>query len=130
MIKKQLYIIIGTLIVVSVAIILIIRFVFKVPLATNNSTNEQPENKITEPPITNTVPESRTEGLEVWTGSLTLVEPPTLTVGEKVYTLKILEKNTLSIFEGKGYKTGDTINVMGKLEGETINVSGLNKLVK
>ncbi|HPV70935.1 MAG TPA: hypothetical protein PKY08_03550 [Candidatus Magasanikbacteria bacterium] len=130
MIKKQLYIIIGVLVAVSIAIILIIRFVFKVPLVANNPATNQPENQNTEPPTTNTIPESRTDGLEVWTGTITLAEPPTLTVGEKIYTLKILERNTLSIFEGKGYKTGDLVNVMGKMDGENINVSGLNKLVK
>lgn len=126
MVKKQLYFILGALIAVSVVAILIIRFIFKVPLVL--PANEQQQISI--PPVTNEIPQSRTEGQEIWTGTLTLVEPPTLTVGDKIYTLKILEQNTLSIFEGKGFKTGDIINVMGTETGGVINVSGLNKLVK
>ncbi len=126
MVKKQLYIIIGALLAVSIIVILIIRFIFKVPFTSLSGG----QNQISNPPITNEVPQSRTEGQEIWTGVLDLVEPPTLAVGNKIYTLKILEKNTLQIFEGKGYKTGDTVNVMGSLENSVIKVSGLNKLVK
>jgi len=126
MVKKQLFIIIVVLVVISLIAILVIRFIFKVPFfsPTNNLTNS------IQPPTTTVVPQSLTEGQSIWSGTLNLVEPPTLTVDGKVFTLKILEKNTLSIFEGKGYKTGDTVNVMGSLEGDVINVSGLNKLVK
>ncbi|MCX6779387.1 MAG: hypothetical protein NTU97_04120 [Candidatus Magasanikbacteria bacterium] len=126
MLKKQLFLIIGVLVAISIVAILVIKFIFKTPIFSpvNESTN------ISQPPTTTVIPESLTKGQEIWSGTLNLIEPPTLTVGDKVYTLKILEKNTLSIFEGKGYKTGDTVNVMGSLDGMVINVSGLNKLVK
>ena len=125
MIKKQLYLIVGILVAISVVAILVIRFVFKIPLI-SPSIPEVSSGPVT----TKESPQSRIDGQNIWTGTLNLVEPPTLTVGDKVYTLKILNGKTLPIFEGKGYKTGDIVNVMGSEIGGVIDVSGLNKLAK
>ncbi|KKR49236.1 MAG: hypothetical protein UT86_C0001G0208 [Candidatus Magasanikbacteria bacterium GW2011_GWC2_40_17] len=125
MFKKQFFLIIGGLLAASLILVIFFFFFFRSPYTSKNV--EQPNS--VNPPVTSIAPQSLTPNQDIWTGVLTLVEPPTLKVDGKIYTLRILDRNSLSIFEGKGYKTGDTVNVMGILTGDVIDVSGLNKFV-
>lgn len=128
MTRKKMYIIIGGMLVAAVVVIMILKLAFKVNLIPTVITNNfGPKVK---PPETTSSPRSLTPGVQTWTGILTLDKSPSINVGGKYFALSISGKDTFLILEAKGYKNGDTINVVGSLSGSTIIMSGLNKLVK
>lgn len=119
--KKQLVIILIVLAIAAIAIILLIRSVLAPKLPSIGEKN---------PPISSFVPKSATPGIEAWTGVLALVDSEVnLKVGDKVYKLTIPGVAAAKIIADKGYQSGDTVNVMGKLKGEAIEMSGINKLI-
>lgn len=79
-----------------------------------------------QPPTSKTVPVSGTKGIETWTGTLELGKGVFFKVGDKTYTLQAPGVD----LKNRGYQTGDTVNVMGKLNGGIIEVVGMNKLIK
>lgn len=120
--KKQLIITLAVLVIAAIAIILLMRS-FLAP--------ELPSAEEKNPPISSLSPKSGTSGIEVWTGVLGLSDSEAnLKVGDKVYKLIIPGAATAKIMADKGYQSGDFVNAMGKLKGEAIEASGINKLVK
>lgn len=119
--KKQLVVILIVLAIAAIIIILLMRSFWAPKLPSSGKNN---------PPISSLVPKSGTPGIETWTGVLTLVDnEANLKVGDKVYKLTIPSAAAAKIIADKGYQSGDNVNVMGKLKGEVIELSGINKSV-
>lgn len=120
--KKYILIVLG-LIVAAVGAIFLIKVLVTTPAVT---VNKPAVNAQAQPPTTKTVPISGTKDIETWTGVLELGKSSFLKVADKTYTLQVPGADLNS----QGYKTGDTVNVMGKLSGGIITVVGMNKLIK
>ncbi|MBI5731943.1 MAG: hypothetical protein HY982_01120 [Candidatus Magasanikbacteria bacterium] len=116
--KKQIIFYLFLIIIAGLVVILILRAAFFSPAP------------LTAPPVTQATPASKTPGLNVWSGALTLSSPPVLTAEGKDYFLKINQKDAKEILVKKGFKNGDAVNIMGKISGNIIEISGLNKLEK
>jgi len=123
--KKKIILIISAMVAAAVAIILALRFIFNVPFMSFGSV-EAPQIPLT----TASAPASKTQGSNVLTGILSLKDGAVLQVDVKKYFLKINTADAAIILKSKGYKEGDTINAMGRVAGETIELDGVNKLVQ
>lgn len=123
MFRKRLFLIISALLATFLLAFLVLYSFFKSPNGNFLGNNSQPA-------ATKTIPQAATPGLSVWSGSLNLSQPPSLIVNEKKYRLEIKGADAFSVLKKQNFQTGDTVNVMGKLNGAAIDLSGINKLAK
>lgn len=121
--KKQLVIFFLCLVILAVSAILGLKYLI-LPSSQNPSVGQNPPSSAA-PPV------SATPGIMTWTGSLELqTGQATIKVADKTYPLTISEADASNVLINKGFKTGDIINVMGKLKGDKLEMAGVNKLIK
>lgn len=126
--KKQLVLVLIGLVVIAAGAIFLIRYLTR-PGAPEGGA-ALPLNTAAEPRAANGVPQSATKGVKVWTGVLNMGEKTTLKTDGQTYELLINKTDGGAILRAQGYKPGDEVNVMGKLTGQIVEVSGVNKLIR
>ena len=128
MTNKGLIITLIGLIAAAAGTIVLIRYL---TLPASPQTDLSPvSNEAVMPPTTQIVPRSLTKGVETFTGILSLEKGATFKVDTKIYSLLINKTDAGNTLKAQGYKTGDEVNVMGKVNKEAIEVVGVNKLIK
>lgn len=119
--KKQMVLVLVGLVAIAAGTIFLIRYLTR-PGAS--------EDGVVLPRVTNSAPQSATKGVGVWTGILNMGEKTVLKVDGKIYELRINKTDGGAVLRAQGYKSGDEINVMGKLAGEVIETAGVNKFIR
>ena len=128
MTKRGLIITLIVLVAAAAGTVILIRYLI-LP-ASPQASLAPTSNEIVAPPTTNIVPQSLTKGIETFTGILNLENGAILKVDTKMYSLFINKIDASVILKVQGYKTGDEVNVMGKASKDSIEVAGVNKLVR